>query len=82
MSSSSPVRRRRVFYIPGYDPIHPRRYRELYRSESAAQAAVSGYEIALRPKTTKGPYGWHVSAQIDGQAVETDVEVLLWSDIV
>ncbi|MBY6157170.1 hypothetical protein [Pseudooceanicola nitratireducens] len=82
MSSSSPVRRRRVFYIPGYDPIHPRRYRELYRSESAAQAAVSGYEIALRPKTTKGPYGWHVSAQIDGEAVETDVEVLLWSDIV
>ena len=82
MSSSSPVRRRRVFYIPGYDPIHPRRYRELYRSESAAQAAVSGYEIALRPKTTKGPYGWHVSARIDGQAVETDVEVLLWSDIV
>ncbi|MEC8667820.1 MAG: hypothetical protein VXY45_08265 [Pseudomonadota bacterium] len=82
MSSSSPVRRRRVFYIPGYDPIHPRRYRELYRSESAAQAAVSGYEIALRPKTTKGPYGWHVSAQIDGQVVETDVEVLLWSDIV
>lgn len=23
------IRRRRVFYIPGYDPIHPRRYREL-----------------------------------------------------
>ena len=29
------VRRRRVFYIPGYDPIHPRRYRELYRKEGA-----------------------------------------------
>jgi hypothetical protein len=32
------VRRRRVFYIPGYDPFHPRRYRELYRTESKAQA--------------------------------------------
>lgn len=82
MSSSPPVKTRRVFYIPGYDPIHPRRYRELYRKESAAQAAISGYEVTLRPKVTKGPYGWHVSAQMDGAEVETDVEVLYWSDIV
>ena len=82
MSSSPPVRTRRVFYIPGYDPIHPRRYRELYRKESAAQAAISGYEVTLRPKVTKGPYGWHVSAKMDGAEVETDVEVLYWSDIV
>jgi len=41
----SQVKRRRVFYIPGYDPIHPRRYRELYRTESTAQAAISNYEI-------------------------------------
>ena len=44
------VARRRVFYIPGYDPTHPRRYRELYRKEGAAQAAISGYEMALKPK--------------------------------
>ena len=76
------VRRRRVFYIPGYDPIHPRRYRELYRKEGAAQAEVSGYEIALRPKAAKGGYGWQVSARMDGVATETEVEVLVWSDIV
>ncbi|SEO28839.1 hypothetical protein SAMN04490248_103175 [Salinihabitans flavidus] len=76
------VRRRRVFYIPGYDPIHPRRYRELYRKESAAQSAISGYDIALRPKQTEGPYGWHVTGRIDGADVTVDVEVLVWSDIV
>lgn len=76
------VRTRRVFYIPGYDPIHPRRYRELYRTESAAQAQISGYEIAQTPKQGKGPYGWHVQATIDGVAVSADVDVLLWSDIV
>ncbi|TDK50310.1 hypothetical protein [Antarcticimicrobium luteum] len=76
------VRRRRVFYIPGYDPIHPRRYRELYRKEAAAQAAISGFEIALRPKATSGPYGWHVNALIEGAPVAADVEVLVWSDIV
>ena len=34
------VFRRRVFYIPGYDPVHPRRYRELYRKEGALQARI------------------------------------------
>ena len=78
---SSPVRRRRVFYIPGYDPIHPRRYRELYRKEGAGQAAISGYEIGLRPR--KGArYGWHVEARIDDTDVQADVEVLVWSDLV
>lgn len=74
--------RRRVFYIPGYDPIHPRRYRELYRKEGTDQARISGYDIALKPKTVKGPYGWHVSSQIGGRRSEADVEVLVWSDIV
>jgi len=83
-SGSNPqnVRRRRVFYIPGYDPIHPRRYRELYRKEGAAQAKISSYRISLAPKQTKGPYGWHVSAEMDGTNVQSDVEVLVWSDIV
>ncbi len=76
------VFRRRVFYIPGYDPIHPRRYRELYRKEGAAQAALSGYAMELKPKKLRGPYGWHVRAELEGRSVETDVEVLVWSDIV
>ncbi|KAE9628618.1 hypothetical protein [Parasedimentitalea maritima] len=77
------VNRRRVFYIPGYDPIHPRRYRELYRKESVAQADISGYQIGLTAKKAKsGPYGWHVQAEIEGAEVVSDVEVLVWSDIV
>lgn len=70
--------RRKVFYIPGYDPIHPRRYRELYRTEGATQAAILGYSLDLQPKKTPGPYGWH-AATAQAQA---DIEVLLWSDIV
>ncbi len=74
--------RRRVFYIPGYDPIHPRRYRELYRKEGAEQAQISGYTLDLKPKKTKGPYGWHVQSTQGGQLVQADVQVLVWSDIV
>ncbi|AXI46435.1 hypothetical protein C1J03_10605 [Sulfitobacter sp. SK012] len=76
------VTNRRVFYIPGYDPISPRRYRELYRKEGTSQAEISGYEIALNPKTPGGNYGWNVNGLIDDVRVSSDVDVLIWSDIV
>ena len=76
------VTRRRVFYIPGYDPFHPRRYRELYRKEGTAQAQISGYTLDLKPKSAAGRYGWQVTSLIDDIKVEAQVEVLVWSDIV
>lgn len=74
--------RRRVLYIPGYDPIPPRRYRELYRREGADQARISGYDIALaaRPRGTR--FGWAVTSEMDGQQTRADVTVLVWSDVV
>lgn len=75
------VFRRHVLYIPGYDPFPPRRYRELYRTEGAAQAAISGYELAIRPRNAE-TYGWSVTAEVEGRPVGTDVEVLVWSDLV
>ena len=75
------VGKRRVFYLPGYDPFHPRRYRELYRAEGAKQAGISGYELAL--KATRGDrFGWMVRGRIDGGLTVAKVDVLLWSDIV
>jgi hypothetical protein len=79
---SGQVRRRIVWYIPGYDPFPPRRYRELYRTESTAQAKISGYTIRQRPLKDDGPYGWRVSATIDGQDSDATIRILEWSDIV
>jgi hypothetical protein len=76
------VRKRRVFYIPGYDPFPPRRYRELYRTQSSEQAAISGYDISIRQRCGGENYGWHVNAVIDGATVATEVDVLGWSDLV
>jgi hypothetical protein len=76
------VRRRLVLYIPGYDPVPPRRYRELYRRQSAKQAVISGFEMVLHPKLSSGRFGWHVAANIEGQTVRTDFEILPWSDLV
>jgi hypothetical protein len=77
------VRQRKVFYIPGYDPMLPRRYRELYRTEGALQAKVSGYGLILKGRSGKGVnYGWTGDTDIEGQKTHTDFEFLLWSDIV
>ena len=84
MSNPKPsfVSRRKVFYLPGYDPFPPRRYRELYRREAAHQAAVSGYGISMEGHLERDGFGWHVHAMIDDQPVETEIEILVWSDIV
>jgi hypothetical protein len=71
-----------VFYIPGFDPMPPRRYRELFRAQSAEQAAVSGYAVNMVDRPAKDGFGWRVAAQIDGAAVTADIDVLVWSDIV
>ena len=71
-----------MFYIPGYDPFPPRRYRELYRTEAAAQAEISGFDIALTPGPRGENFGWRIEADIEGHRVETNIEVLLWSDLV
>src|SRR6056297_2410806 len=76
---ASAVRRRRVFYVPGFDPLGPRRYRELYRSQAATQARISGHSIVVRGA---GPAGWEVSARIEGRSVTARVEVLGWHDLV
>ena len=74
------VARRRVFYIPGYDPYPPRRYRELYRSESRKQALISRYRIDQR--SDRSDTGWQVRAEIDGMHVQSKVDVLVWHDLV
>ena len=77
------VKKRHMFYIPGYDPMLPRRYRELYRSEGTLQAEISDYHLHLGPKQIQSKnYGWAVDTEIDGRKTHTDVEFLKWSDIV
>lgn len=76
--------RRKVFYIPGYDPMSPRRYRELYRKEAALQAGISGYQISVKGEAgaPRGAYGWHVASLMEGEAAEAEIRFLLWNDLV
>jgi hypothetical protein len=76
----SRVARRRVFYIPGYDPYPSRRYRELYRTESQRQAEISGYRIDQ--KAEPGETAWRVRARIGDAQATTKIDVLVWHDLV
>jgi len=69
---------RRVFYVPGFDPSPPRRYREMYRTEAARQAEITGRAITMSARSASGAYGWRAEAD----EVLADFEVLVWSDIV
>src|SRR6056297_1008433 len=80
--SPDQVRRRAVFYIPGFDPVPPRSYRERYRREAARQVELSAHSITVSPMNRAGGYGWHVAARIEGAETVTDIELLHWADIV
>lgn len=85
MTSAAPcsaIQTRRVFYIPGFDPMPARAYRERYRRQSRIQAAHSGHVIAISPRRAEDDFGWRVTATIAEQKVVTDVTVLIWADIV
>ena len=74
--------RRRVLYIPGYDPIPPRRYRELFKREGAKQAQISGYKLKTGARSDRTGFGWGATTETDGTRAEAEFEVLVWSDIV
>ena len=66
------------------DLIHspPRRYRELYRTESQEQARISDYTIAQEPHRGTDNFGWRVTSTIEGRDTVSDITVLTWSDLV
>ena len=83
MKTHDPVRHRAVFFIPGFDPIGARRYRELYRTQGAEQAGVSGYQLSVRGQQAgDGPYRWQAQLT-DGETVSTaEIHYLGWTDLI
>lgn len=74
--------RRRVLYLLGYDPIPPRRYREIYYREGRAQAEISGYHLSFAKRRDPVGFGWLAKGQFGEASTETEFEVLSWGDIV
>lgn len=83
-SAPQTVRRRRVYYISGYDPQGPRRYYQLYRDEAQKQAEISGYEIdvsALEYEKGASAATWHAELRDGGMTSSAEITMLRWDDI-
>lgn len=78
------VKRRKVFYLSGYDPLGPRRYRELYRREAPQQARISGYDVVVSglSRAENGNFRWKALFQKAHRQTTTEFEFLGWDDIV
>ncbi|MDB6178848.1 hypothetical protein PAF17_15230 [Paracoccus sp. Z330] len=75
--------RRKILYIPGFDPIPPRRYRELFRRESAKQGRISDYRINMSPKGAAGrKFGWDCTGSFGSEIAQSRFDVLVWDDLV
>lgn len=82
LSPTPSVRRRQVFFVPGFDPLGARRYRELYRKQGAQQAEWAGYDISIEGRPRNGPYNWSVRTEIEGATTDTNVAFVEWGDLV
>lgn len=81
MSAPIPiVRKRHVFYLPGFDPRGARHYHQIYKAQSDKQSAVTGraYSVSSRRKQADGVHRWHVRYG----DTETLYDFLGWDDIV
>ena len=79
------VRRRRLFYVAGFDPASPRKYHALFIEQSARQGELTGARFAVGPMEPRGELAtaWTVQAEhADGARVEVDYVFLHWFDIV
>ena len=80
-----PVRRRKLFYVAGFDPASPKKYHRLYREQAPLQGALTGARYEVGDLVEHGPLvsGWTVRAEhADGARVEVDYRFLHWFDLV
>ncbi len=79
------VRRRRLYYVAGFDPASPRKYHALFTEQSARQGEITGARFSVGPMEPRGEIvtGWTIHAEHPGgERVEVDYRFLHWFDIV
>jgi hypothetical protein len=86
--STSPVKRRWVLYVSGFDPAGPAKYHQLYKEQSALAAPLLGAKIEVSKRSNRNAdklVQWQVRHTPDdnpAEAVETDYVFARWDDLV
>lgn len=78
------VRKRRVFYLSGFDPRGVAAYHRLFSEEAQKQAAKSGSSVTVgtRERVSALSSIWRAQRSSEHGAGETTFEFLHWDDIV
>lgn len=78
------VRRRRVFYIHGFDPRGPGPYHSLYQENAARASALNDEAITAGKRRRRDALAaeWSVTAETAAGQVETAYDFLRWDDLV
>src|SRR5687767_9759930 len=77
------VRKRRVFYISGFDPRGVAAYHRLFSEESRQHAARFGVPLEAGPRKRQGRLSstWSARLTAESGTVETTFEFPHWDDI-
>lgn len=83
-AAAEKVRRRHVFYVPGYDPRSPRTYFLLFKREFARWGANNGVRVEMkrdRGGVEAAAGAWRMRADGPDGKVETTFDFLSWHDL-
>lgn len=77
------VRKRRVFYVSGFDPRGAAAYHRMFRDEAQLHAVQRGVAIDVGSRTREEPLRsiWQVERSGSGGQISTTFEFLHWDDI-
>ena len=78
------VRRRKIFYISGFDPRGAAFYHKLFCEEAEKQSLVSAHALKVGRRRRDGPLceHWEVTGHFSGQEVRNDYVFLRWDDLI
>lgn len=78
------VRRRKIFYISGFDPRGASFYHGLFAEEAGRQSLLSGDTFDIGRRRRQGPLceHWDVTGHFSGQEVRNDYVFLRWDDLI
>ena len=76
------IKKRKVFYISGFDPRGPRHYRDLFKANAESSEAQTGERVSTPQKTDKAALQTILPMENHAQGTETALSFLHWDDIV
>lgn len=76
------IKKRKIFYLGGYDPRGDRHYYKNYKEEALKYSSLSNYEIEISSKKTLGKCFSSFQINNKGLGVKTEYCFLKWDDLI